>query len=293
MHSVNGSAGDERSRAHVVALVRRAVGKSLGTRPLNAKVQARMLAGAVVLPLTLADGTECVLKLQALSADANVADARTGGREAFVHAQLSAAGIAPRLVAAGVVGACELPPSSAARRAMANELGGAECALALVMVRGTPLVDVARSGSPDDVLTWSRGVFESVAAMHALSLVHGDVKPHNFVLVDGRVCPIDFGTTHCVLPGRPLRVPLVTTCDYAAPEVYGDAAGLHSPTTASDVYSAGATIRALAGHCASSVPVVAALLDVATRCCADDPRRRPSAADAAAKVMTLIDAEKE
>ena len=122
--------------------------------------------------------------------------------------------------------------------------------------------------------------------------MHGDVKPHNFVLVDGRVCPIDFGTTHCVLPGRPLRVPLVGTHTYAAPELLeSDAAGLHSPTTASDVYSAGATIRALAGHCASSLPVVAALLDVATRCCADDPRRRPSAADAAAKVMALIDAE--
>ena len=116
------------------------------------------------------------------------------------------------------------------------------------LVPGRPLGGVI-AGRPFPVrraVLAFRGILESLDAVHACSVVHGDVKSDNF-LIDARPHPggdaltlIDFGLAH--VTGATIEPGLIAgTPEYMAPEL---ACG--EPTTvASDLYGAGAILYEL------------------------------------------------
>ncbi len=144
-------------------------------------------------------------------------------------------------------------------------------------------------------------LLEAVAAIHRRGVIHRDIKPSN-VLFDaasgGRPWLVDFGigTSRDVTEGLSAGGHLLGTPSFIAPErARGDAA-----TTASDIYSLGATLRyalsgmpphgigdvvtvvarAAAGRVEPLPPTVPAhVVDVLDRMCALDPADRPTAID--------------
>lgn len=105
------------------------------------------------------------------------------------------------------------------------------------------LLDGQRLGLGDLQVLW-RQMLEAVQAIHELRVIHGDLKPGNFLLADGRLKLIDFGiskriageTTNVHRDGGALG-----TISYIAPEVIRKSAGIPSIKTgrASDVWSLG------------------------------------------------------
>jgi Protein kinase domain len=144
-------------------------------------------------------------------------------------------------------------------------------------------------------------LLEAIAAVHRRGVIHRDIKPSNvlFDAVDGgRPWLVDFGisTSRDVTEGLSRDGHLLGTPSFIAPErARGEPA-----TSASDIYSLGATLRyALSGMpphgIGDLVSVVARaasgrveplppdipphVVDVLDRMCAVDPDDRPSAAD--------------
>ena len=90
-----------------------------------------------------------------------------------------------------------------------------------------------------DLLWFARGLAEGVAAVHAVGVLHRDVKPSN-VLMEGRTpILIDFGLARVADDPKLTHTGwLLGTPGYLAPEIlYGDDA-----TAASDVHSWAATV---------------------------------------------------
>lgn len=122
--------------------------------------------------------------------------------------------------------------------------------LVMEYVEGSTLATLIRERgplSPDDAAEILRQVADALAAAHAMSIVHRDVKPSNILVgTDGQVKLSDFGIARAVADASLTQTGLVTGSPaYLSPEV---ATG-GSATTASDVWSLGATLyHALAGH---------------------------------------------
>lgn len=113
----------------------------------------------------------------------------------------------------------------------------------LVMDRahGTPLDQLIAKTGPlpyARVAVIARQLLAGLAAIHAAGVVHADVKSNNIMVGDAdHVVIIDFGLARS-LSRTDLRGLIAGTPSYIAPEVIGGA----PPTSASDVYAAGAVV---------------------------------------------------
>lgn len=112
--------------------------------------------------------------------------------------------------------------------------------LCMEYVQGCTIDDIIRQQgtmSVSEAIAIGRHVCGALAAVHAASLVHRDVKARNVMREEasGRIVLMDFGAGLKIQPGREANVPIAGTPLYMAPEVlFGD-----PPSPRSDVYSVG------------------------------------------------------
>ncbi len=170
--------------------------------------------------------------------------------------------------------------------------------LATAYVPAPPLSTLVQTCGPLSVpaVRWlAAGCAEALESIHAVGLVHRDLKPSNVLVSPDGPRVIDFGLARAVE-----RIQLtmtrgaVGTPAYMAPEQARDT---RQATTASDVYSLGATILYAATghgpyqgdsvmdvlvHLATEPPDLSGLppdlSDVVLACLQRDPRRRPTSA---------------
>ncbi len=131
-----------------------------------------------------------------------------------------------------------------------HEVGqvGGRSYLIMDLVAGTSLSAVLAGGPAaiERVIDWGVQVGETLAAVHAVGLVHRDVKPDNIMIEpDGRVRLIDFGTAGQA--GEKQADLVVGTLRYCAPEQSGMIKRPVDPR--SDLYALGVVLfEALAGR---------------------------------------------
>lgn len=177
-------------------------------------------------------------------------------------------------------------------------------ALVMSLVQGRPLDVVTRGeGSLGEPALWRTliDVTQVLAALHSrdVPVIHRDLKPRNLVRrPDGRVCVVDFGGVGARGQGGST---VVGTFGYMAPEqLYG------SSSPATDIYSLGATLLALAtGKEPEDLPRAGLSLDVdkaaphlseplrriLKRMVAPDPSERPADARALTGELTRLASE--
>ncbi len=92
-------------------------------------------------------------------------------------------------------------------------------------VAGPSLDDVVTDEGPlgpDELVRLGRGLVEALEAIHAVGVVHRDLKPGNVLLEDGEPVVIDFGIAHIADDVRLTSSGLVMgTPGYLSPEVIG------------------------------------------------------------------------
>jgi hypothetical protein len=175
-----------------------------------------------------------------------------------------------------------------------GELANGTPFLVLTYVQGQTLREVLKTGGPLPVYrvqTIVRGVAQALAAAHALSVWHLDIKPENIILTDAdtsneRVTVIDFGIARMrELPGSGVRA---GSPQYMAPEQ-----GV-SPSAQSDIYAlAVVTFELLTGRVPerrkpipSQLPQgLAPWAGVLSQALATDPGQRPESAVAFSKSL--------
>jgi len=176
--------------------------------------------------------------------------------------------------------------------------------LATAYVPAPPLSTLVTHCGPLPVpaVRWlAAGCAEALESIHGAGLVHRDLKPSNVLVSPDGPRVIDFGVARAA---ERIQLTLtrgaVGTPAYMAPEQARDTG---RATTASDVYSLGATILFAATghgpyhgdsvmdvlvHLATEAPDIsglpAELIEVVTACLERDPRRRPSSAAVLAHV---------
>jgi serine/threonine protein kinase len=118
----------------------------------------------------------------------------------------------------------------------------------LFYLRSKPMSTIRR-------LQLALGAMNAILALHALNLIHRDIKPDNLMaqLISGMVTPVDFGQAIDLENRTSVQDKICGTMGYMAPEVL--LSGHHS--RASDVYSLGMTIATLCD-----------LIFVKNQCCA-------------------------
>jgi len=169
-------------------------------------------------------------------------------------------------------------------------------------VEGEPLDVFARGLSFEALIALFLRVLETVAVLHRLGVVHGDLKPAN-IIVDAQGAPhlIDFGLASRVSDAHRLSG---GTPAFMAPEIFRG----QSATSSADIYALGATLwllvtgslplsdlgeRALGAKLRGEVPKLPehergprrAVLGAAQLALADDPRERPPSADELAALL--------
>ncbi|MDN3358856.1 serine/threonine-protein kinase [Actinomadura sp. DC4] len=173
-------------------------------------------------------------------------------------------------------------------------------------IRGRALDDVVRAGGPlsgEPLRRVAAGLADALVAIHGAGVVHRDLKPNNVMLVDGSPVVIDFGIAHAVDATRLTRLgQVVGTPGYMGPEiiegampgppvdVYGWAATVTFAASGRSPYGSGSLEAVLARVAAGRPDLdgVPARLEPLVRAALDrDPRRRPSAAELAARLRDL------
>jgi hypothetical protein len=145
--------------------------------------------------------------------------------------------------------------------------------LVMAHVPGGSLRDRLRDGGrPPEPARLARELLGALAHVHAAGIVHRDVKPGNILLDEhDRSQLTDFGIARPQDASTMTQTGMVLgTVRYLAPEV---AAG-EPATQRSDLYSAGAVLREVAGE--GAPPRLAELIGTLTE---QDPARRPGSAD--------------
>ncbi|HEV7649812.1 MAG TPA: serine/threonine protein kinase [Actinophytocola sp.] len=123
------------------------------------------------------------------------------------------------------------------------------------------------------VVAYGLEILRAFAYLHSTGLLYCDLKPSNVIQADDRVKLIDLGGMR---RQGDMKSPLIHTAGFAAPEL-----GERGATVASDLYSVGRTLEALAAPADGSEPSQAEpefqrVLRWATD---PDPDRRPSSSD--------------
>ncbi|MGH3879262.1 MAG: protein kinase domain-containing protein [Actinophytocola sp.] len=121
------------------------------------------------------------------------------------------------------------------------------------------------------VIAYGLEILRAFAYLHDVGLLYCDLKPSNVIQVDDRVKLIDLGG---VRRQGDTKSPLVHTAGFAAPEL-----GEIGATVASDIYSVGRTLEALAAGADGSVPEPAPEFDrILQWAIHPDPAQRPKTA---------------
>jgi eukaryotic-like serine/threonine-protein kinase len=141
---------------------------------------------------------------------------------------------------------------------------------------------------PLPVVLWAvRQAAQGLAALHAASWVHGDIKPENLLISEqGHVTVLDLGFAKQV--GTPVQGPFMGTPRYAAPELVSERAITFS--TAADVFSLGQVLFELLAWCGPTIKNQAAIepvADLITEMIDDNELARPSAQQIASKLLRL------
>lgn len=181
-------------------------------------------------------------------------------------------------------------PALVGLRAVVEAAGAVH--LVLDHVAGSP---VRGPLAPEDAAAVVRGIAPAVGHLHALGLLHADLKPGNVLQTPSGPVLVDLGSVRR-LDDR--VTPVWGTEGFLAPEI---APGEPGPSVASEIYALGRTLAVLLGrpvlpHLAPRTPLPATVLDpVIDRATASDPGRRHGdvgalAADLAAVAHTGADA---
>jgi hypothetical protein len=152
----------------------------------------------------------------------------------------------------------------------------------------------------DQIVRWARGVSAILARLHALGLVHGDVKPQNAIVpAEGDIRMVDFET---VRPPDGAGDPVTSgTHGYLSPQRRAGAPA----TVADDVYALGAVISFLATSAnPSDAPdadhllerplavlnpaLPPSLVDVIARCLDHDRAARPGSVDEVDRALAAV-----
>jgi predicted Ser/Thr protein kinase len=106
-----------------------------------------------------------------------------------------------------------------------SDIAGDRPYLVTRYVAGPSLDDVVTDEGPlgpDELVRLGRGLVEALEAIHAVGVVHRDLKPGNVLLEDGEPVVIDFGIAHIADDVRLTSSGLVMgTPGYLSPEVIG------------------------------------------------------------------------
>lgn len=182
-------------------------------------------------------------------------------------------------------------------------VGPSEWFFSMELVRGMDVVQWVERAGAASLVELARGLALGLAHLHALGILHGDLKPSN-AWVDARGTPVllDFGLSrHGAAQASSER--LAGTLGFLAPELFAGA----SPSPASDLYALGVLlVELLSGRPAfegSGAEIVgrkllgpppdlerlrsrapAELVAIAEALVSTDPKPRPSAAEIAARL---------
>ncbi|MEP6649895.1 MAG: protein kinase [Lapillicoccus sp.] len=106
-----------------------------------------------------------------------------------------------------------------------SDIAGDRPYLVTRYVAGPSLDDIVTDEGPlgpDELVRLGRGLVEALEAIHAVGVVHRDLKPGNVLLEDGEPVVIDFGIAHIADDVRLTSSGLVMgTPGYLSPEVIG------------------------------------------------------------------------
>ncbi|KAL0238118.1 hypothetical protein GEMRC1_012591 [Eukaryota sp. GEM-RC1] len=179
--------------------------------------------------------------------------------------------------------------------------------IGIVMERASSSLPCPNSFSSVTV-EYAKQLCHGISYLHSKSVVHGDVKPENVLIVDDRIRIADFGTSRNIASTSTVPNPEALTVRYAAPEQFNNTV---SPQ--SDVYSIGVVLYELfqnkeafegmnfygiVGAKQRGVPlsfdstIPDTLANVISRCLMTDPVQRPEI-DELIEVLENLSVSKE